>query len=297
VVKGCFQRLLLLLKVSRFDFVFIHREAAPVGPPVIEWVIGCIFKKKIVYDFDDAIWMTDKHQENPLEKMIRWRSKVKSICRWSYQVSCGNQFLCDYALQFNKNVILNPTTIDTLAVHQRSRYAEVKNNEKITIGWTGSHSTVKYLKRLEHVFQHLQKQFPHFQLLVIGNTEPGLNLPSLIYKPWSVASEIKDLLTVDIGIMPLPDDEWSKGKCGFKALQYMALEIPAVASPVGVNSTIISDKVNGFLCSSDQEWIETLELLMLDAGLRSRIGKEGRKTVEARYSVVSNTSNFLALFE
>jgi len=297
LLAGYGKRFLILFKLAPFHFIFIHREAAPLGPPLFEWFVANVLQKKIIYDFDDAIWMTDKQTENRLEKIIRWRGKVKSICRWSYKVSCGNHFLCQFASAFNSHVILNPTTIDTLHLHRREDYPNVKKSNAITLGWTGSYSTVKYLRLLEPVLKHLERKYPLLQFLVIADREPDFPLSSLIYRPWSTASEIQDLMVVDIGIMPLPDDEWSKGKCGFKALQYMALQIPTVASRVGVNAEIITDHVNGFLCSSEQEWIEKLELLINDRAVRERVGKQGRNTVEINYSVVSNTSNFLSLFE
>src|SRR6267154_3452012 len=152
LVKGFFKRLVALFKIGQYEIVFIHREAAPIGPPVFEWIISKIFRKKIIYDFDDAIWMTDRQNESMVLKTLKWRSKVKSICRWSYKISCGNQFLCSYAKQFNGKVYYNPTTIDPENVHNPS-LQEIKKDHKVIIGWTGSHSTLKYLKDLESVLQ------------------------------------------------------------------------------------------------------------------------------------------------
>lgn len=297
---GFFRRALTLLTATKYDFVFIHREAAPIGPPIIEWILARILKKKIIYDFDDAIWMTDKKNENWLEEKIRWRKKIASICRWSYKVSCGNEYLCAYARQFNDRVILNPTTIDTAAVHNRQLYPGVLNKKEsqseIIIGWTGSHSTLKYLDDLTAVLRQMETQHENTSLLVIANRQPEFLIERVIFKPWSVGTEIIDLLEVDIGIMPLPDDVWARGKCGFKALQYMALGIPTLASPVGVNSTIIQHGVNGFLCSTASEWVESLNLLIGDPALQKKIGEAGRQTVEKYYSVVSNSANFFSLF-
>jgi glycosyltransferase involved in cell wall biosynthesis len=295
-ISGFVKRILLLFKLHPVDFVFIHREALPAGPPVLEWIIAKVLRKKIIYDFDDAIWMTDNRTEHLIHQLFRWRKKVKSICRWSYKVSCGNQYLCDYATQVNANVVLNPTTVDTIYLHNKLLYPKIHDPNFVIVGWTGSHSTVKYLATLEPVLQHLERTQPHFRFLVIADTLPKLNLSSLIYKRWSTATEIRDLLMMDIGIMPLPDDAWSKGKCGFKALQYLALEIPAVVSPVGVNTKIITEGVNGFLCASEKEWAEKLGLLIQDASLRERMGKQGRNMIESHYSTTSNGPNFLSLF-
>ena len=113
--------------------IFIHREVAPVGPPVFEWIISKIFKKKIIYDFDDAIWLTDRKDESWILETLKWRSKIQSICRWSYKVSCGNEYLCDYARQFNERVFYNPTTIDTGNLHNPSLY-KIDSKDKIIIG-------------------------------------------------------------------------------------------------------------------------------------------------------------------
>jgi len=293
--SGFLRRFWVLTKLSSIDFVFIHREATPVGPPIIEWVIARIFKKKIIYDFDDAIWTTDKADEGRVEKMIRWRTKVKSICGWAYKVSCGNEYLYNYAKQFNNRVILNPTTIDTSYLHNPALYQKNKTN-LITIGWTGSHSTLKYIHSVVPAIQFLEQKYPEIQFLVIANKKPDLELSSMVFLPWAISSEVEDLMKIDIGIMPLPISEWSEGKCGFKLLQYLALDIPALASPVGVNTKIIEEGVNGFLCSNVEEWISNLECLINDAQLRFSMGTKGKEMVERNYSVSSNSSNFLSLF-
>ncbi len=281
--------------LSYFDYVFIHREVAPVGPPVFEWLIAKVFRKKIIYDFDDAIWLTDKLKEGFIEKIIRWRSKVGTTCRWSYKVSCGNDYLCAYARKFNSNVVLNPTTIDTEGLHNPPK--ERVLTDRITIGWTGSHSTLKYLTAIEPVLKMLEKKYPQVRVLILADRKPDLDLESLLFLPWKKESETADLAKIDIGIMPLPDDEWAKGKCGFKALQYMALEIPAVVSPVGVNSQIITQGEDGFICSTPSEWITALEKLVSDYKLRETMGVNGRKKIVERFSVLSNKNNFINLFD
>jgi glycosyltransferase involved in cell wall biosynthesis len=294
--RGFARRFLILFRVSQFDFVFIHREAMPVGPPIIEWVISKVLCKRIIYDFDDAIWLTDRTNESWLLRILKWRTKVSSICTWSYKISCGNEYLAEYAKQFNKNVIVNPTTIDTENQHVPSIHREGKL-EHITIGWTGSHSTLKYLYAIESIIKALEDDQKQLQFIIIADYPPSLSVPSAVFVPWSKKTEIVDLAKIDIGIMPLPDDEWSKGKCGFKALQYMAMEIPTIASPVGVNAKIIDHGVDGFLCSTSEEWISTLKELIKDFELRKRIGKNGRKKIIKYYSVISNSPTFLSLFE
>jgi glycosyltransferase involved in cell wall biosynthesis len=283
-----------VLGSSSYDWVFIHRECAPIGPPIFEFIIAKVFGKKIIYDFDDAIWLPNTSEENKLAGWLKFHGKVKSICRWSYRVSCGNEWLADFARQFNSRVVVNPTTIDTEKIHNPNLFPARKPNEKIVIGWTGTHSTLQYLKPIIPVLQEIEKKFP-VVIRIISNKNPELPLQSVEFIPWNKQTEIQDLCSFDIGLMPLTDDAWAKGKCGFKALQYMALEIPCVASPVGVNTSIISHSVNGFLFKSNDEWTKTLEELIQQPELRTRIGLAGRQTVVERFSVVSNSSTFLSL--
>lgn len=296
-VKGVARRVLILFRLKEVDFVFIHRECLPVGPPFIEWAIAKILKKKIVYDFDDAIWLPNTSDENRIAAWFKWHSKVSSICKWSYKISCGNSFLARYAGQFNSRVIINPTTIDTLNLHNPSNYDAPEETPQVVIGWTGTHSTLKYLESLFPVLKKLEDKYgSQVRILIIANKERSTGLKYVDFRPWSKQTEVEDLLTIDIGLMPLSDDIWAKGKCGFKALQYMALEIPALVSPVGVNTEIVDDAVNGFYCSNEAGWFECIERLILDKEFRKELGKAGRKKVIASYSVASNSATVLGLF-
>lgn len=291
--SGWLQRLWMLTYAHNFQVIFIHREVGPFGPPVLEWLLAKVWRKRLVFDFDDAIWTTDRKNESALLRFLKWRSKAASICRWSYRVSAGNAFLSDFARKFNSQVTINPTTVD-LNHHRRTSFQPTK--DFVTIGWTGSHSTLPYLEFLEPTLNRLLQIHPQTRFVVIADVPPKLNIPNLQFISWSAVTEVEDLCRIDIGIMPLPDDEWSRGKCGFKALQYMSLGIPAVVSPVGVNKEIVDDGVNGYWCSTADEWFKRLEGLLLDAGLRRRMGAQGLEKVAKRYSVDSNASNFLSLF-
>lgn len=288
------RRLLLLPKLVRMDFVFVYREIVLGGPPLLEWVISHLLRKKIIYDFDDAIWLTDNENESGLLKRFRNRGKVASICRWSYRISCGNSYLAEYAAYYNKFVVVNPTTIDmrVAAISAGLR----KSSNEIVIGWTGSHTTLKYLKMIEPSLMLLEKALPQVRFLFIADETPLLQLQRVTFKKWSRRSEIADLKEIDIGLMPLPDDEWTRGKCGFKALQYMALEIPPVISDVGANKEILTNGREGYLIASDTEWFEKIERLVVDANLRKRMGTLAKERVVRYYSVESNSSNFLNLF-
>ncbi len=292
VLKGFLKRLwLVFFELHRFDFVFIHREASPLGPPVFEFLISKIFRKKIVYDFDDAIWIPESG--NDLLNRCKAYWKIRIICQWAYKISAGNDYLCAYARKYNKNVVLLPTCVDTMHRHNRLRDEE---HESLTIGWTGSHSTLKYLDPLVPLLQKLTESFP-LRILIICNKPPSFSFKGLEFIQWSEASEIEDLLKIHIGIMPLQEDAWSEGKCGFKIIQYLSLGIPAVASPVGVNKNIIKQGENGFLCKEEKEWEEALRLLLQDPSLRKSMGIKGRQTIIENFSIQAYAGRFLSLFE
>jgi len=186
-----------------------------------------------------------------------------------------------------------PTTIDLENHHTEKTDQSLS---PLVIGWTGSHTTMRYLDFIVPVLERLETKFD-FEFHVISNESPKYNLKSLKFVKWNKSSEIKDLARLHIGIMPLEEDIWSKGKCGFKALQYMALEIPTVASPVGVNRSIISDKENGFLCSTPENWETVLTQLLESQSMRESIGAAGFETIKKRFSVQANWSKYLRLFE
>ncbi|AYA38875.1 glycosyltransferase [Hymenobacter oligotrophus] len=299
ILGGFWRRIVALFtQVPQADFVFIHREASPIGPPVFEWLIAKVLGKRVVYDFDDAIWIPNTSEANKIVAGIKWHHKVGSICRWAYKVSCGNAYLRDYARQFNANAIVNPTTIDTENLHNQIKVqGERTADGRVVIGWTGTHSTLKYLDQVVPVLQRLeQRPELNFEFRVISNQPPQLPLRSLVFQPWQKDTEIADLLGFHLGLMPLEDDLWAKGKCAFKALQYMALGMPALVSPVGMNTEVVQNDENGYVCTTPQEWEAALLQVLQDDNLRTNLGKNARRTIEERYSVMANRPNFLALF-
>lgn len=293
ILQGFLKRFLFLFSVPRYNYIFIHREATPIGPPWFEWVVAKVLKKKIIYDFDDAIWIANTSENNKIVAGIKWHHKVGSICRWAYKISCGNSYLQSFAQQYNPRAVVNPTTIDTVNLHNQIKD---QRTEKIVIGWTGTHSTMKYLEPIIPVLQQLEEKYS-FEFKVISNQPPEFALRSLVFKPWQKETEIADLLTFNVGLMPLEDDRWAKGKCAFKALQYMALGIPALVSPVGMNTEVVDDGVNGFICQTPQDWYNKLESTINNAGLRASLGEAARQKIEKAYAVVANRTTFLGLFK
>lgn len=280
-----------LSDVSGFDLVYIFREAALLGPP---WFERKIAKSgvPVIFDFDDAVFVSYKSPSNGYLSYLKFPTKTAEICRLSKHVMAGNEYLADYARKQNSNVTIVPTTIDT------DKYAFIERSdepETITIGWSGSFSTIQHLDTVRDVLEDLAKE-EKFKLRVIGTPSykvPGVDTEAM---QWRSATELDDLRAIDIGLMPLPDEDWTKGKCGLKALQYMALGIPTICSPVGVNSTIIEDGENGFLADGREEWIEKIKRLIHSADLRRKLGKAGRETVEREYSAKAIAPKVLEVF-
>lgn len=285
------RRFVLMFKLRSADVIFIHREASMIGLPVFEWIIAKVLRKKYIYDFDDAIWLPNYSEANARFQRLKAYGKVKKVMKWAHCISAGNEHLAGYAQQYNDRVMVIPTTIDLENVHTLSSNQQV---EKPIIGWTGTHTTMNYLNELVPVLQELEKTH-NFVFRVISNQAPEFALKSLEFVKWNKQTEIEDLAAINIGVMPLTDTIWAQGKCGFKGLQYMALEIPSVMSPVGVNTSIVEHEKNGFLCSSAEEWKETLILLLESEALRTQIGKAGYETVKAHFSVEANRNNYLKL--
>jgi len=280
VIKGFLKRLRELKKIRNYDIVFIQREAFMLGT--------CYFEKryakrsKIIFDYDDAIWLDLVSGHNRRFRFLKNPDKTKTIIGLSRLVFAGNQFLADYAKQFNQNVVIVPTTIDT-NVYQP---AYDMGKERICIGWSGSFSTIAHFTTCLDALRVIKNKYGNrVYFKVIGDGKYRNEELNIKGEDWKKESEVKDLKEIDIGIMPLPDDEWSKGKCGLKGLQYMALAIPTIMSPVGVNKDIITDGVNGFLASATDEWVNKLSTLIESAELRGEMGGKGRKTVVEQYSV------------
>jgi glycosyltransferase involved in cell wall biosynthesis len=217
---------------------------------------------------------------------------MKYIIRWAYKISAGNEYLAEYAGAYNKNVVILPTCVDMERQHNA---VKSHHRGKPVVGWTGSHSTIEFMMPAVPMLKKLQEEFD-FTFLVICNKKPDLDLRDWEFIEWNEKREVEDLLRLDIGIMPLVSNPWTRGKCGFKIIQYMSLGIPAVASPVGVNSRIIDHGKNGFICSTDAEWMEALRALIRDPSLRKDMGEEGRKKIIAQYSTQSRYAEFLGLF-
>lgn len=281
VIEALRRRFRDVRAAREFDAVYILREAALLGPPVFERMLVRA-RVPFVFDFDDAVFERYVSPSNGYLSYLKFPGKTRTICRLAAHVMAGNEYLADYARQVNKNVTVIPTTVDTSKYKPAPRAA----SDVPVIGWTGSYSTVQHLLTLAGALKRLALT-DRFRLRVIGSPDmrlEGLDGVDVETLRWRSETEVEDLRPMDVGVMPLPDDRWSRGKCGMKALQYMGLGVATVCSPVGVNSEIIRDGENGLIASSEDEWVEKLRLLLRSPDLRERLGRVGRATVEARYS-------------
>jgi glycosyltransferase involved in cell wall biosynthesis len=292
-LKSVYLRWKDLRRMNDYDILFIQREAFMTGSIFFEKRFGKA-KAKLIYDFDDAIWHLDVSEANRKLSWLKKPGKTAKIIALADLVLAGNSYLADYALQYNKNVHILPTVVDT----EEYRCSSGKKKDgPLCIGWSGSLTTIKHFDFTIPALEKLKEKYGNkIYFKVVGDStyqNVSLGIKGI---GWSRKTELEELSEFDIGIMPLPDDEWTKGKCGLKGLVYMSMEIPTVMSPVGVNMDIIQDGVNGFLASSVDEWVAKISQLIDSPELRIRMGQEGRKIVLQKYSVRSQEQVYLHLF-
>jgi glycosyltransferase involved in cell wall biosynthesis len=293
VIKSFFRRYMQCARANEYDIVFIQREAFITGTIFFEKMLRRS-KAKMVFDFDDAVWLQSVSDINKKFAFLKNPDKTATLIKMADLVIAGNTYLADYAGQFNPNIIIIPTTIDT------NEYKPCKQwlgESPVVIGWSGSFSTIQHFKYALAVLKKLQAKYGSRILIkVIGDAGYKNDELNLISLGWNKNDELKELNSFHIGIMPLPDDEWSKGKCGLKGLQYMSLAIPTLMSPVGVNDEIINDGINGFLAGEENEWMDKIIRLIDSKELREKLGKAGRQTVIAKYSVDAQKDRYLNCF-
>lgn len=288
------RRAIHVREAKEYDIIFVQREAFMTGSTRFERLLARS-GVPMIYDFDDAIWHLDVSDGNRRLAWLKDPGKTAKIIPLASHVIAGNDYLADFARPLNANVEVIPTVVDT------ERYVPIENaprpDGKVVVGWTGSHTSMAHLIQVIPMLQALyaaHKDKIVFRVISDRAFEvPGLPVENI---PWKSATEAEDLAPMDIGIMPIPDNEWSRGKCGFKGLQYMGMAKPAVMSRVGVNITMIDDGKNGFLAGSQEEWLEKLGQLVRDSDLRGRLGRAARATVEQKYSVHAWRDRYLELF-
>ena len=274
-----FRRAHTAWRAAGFDVVFLYREAALIGPAWLER-LARRRNPRLVYDFDDAIWLSYVSPRNRYLSYLKVPGKTGAICRMAAAVMVGSETLADFARRYNTEVTVVPSTVSLRGYRPRPQPPAAATP---VVGWTGSHSSAQYLRLVEGALQALARR-RRFRLLVIGVDDYRLEGVDVECRAWRAETEVEDLWPMDVGIMPLFDDPWARGKCALKAIQYMGVGLPAVVSPVGANRDVVEDGVSGFHAASEQEWVRVLDRLLDDVDLRSRMGAEGRRRVESEYS-------------
>ncbi|MFH1671866.1 MAG: glycosyltransferase family 4 protein [Pseudomonadota bacterium] len=272
-------------KMSGFDLVVLQKKL--LGP--LEFRLLCCYSKSLIYDFDDAVMYRDSRHANSYSWQRR-RRFIRTVNNADWVIA-GNRYLREEVPHSRVTII--PTPIDM----ERYRAKVYRDEEKtVTLGWIGSRSTLAYLADLKGVLEKIGRSFDNVQLQIVCDNFFDCQHLKVIKKPWRYEEEIEDLHSFDIGLMPLSDDPWSRGKCAFKLLQCMAVGVPVVASPVGMNCEIVHHQKNGFLAHNEDEWFRCLTLLIQQADLRKRIGENGRNFVEREYSLSRHSQKMGDLF-
>jgi len=292
VVRDAIRRRAVLAQVKDYDLIVIYREASLLGPAIYErWLAHS--GKPIVFDFDDAIWVPDAGSVNGWFARLRFPGKAATICRLASAVVVSNNYLADYAKRFNRSVQVVPSTID-LGLFPVQPPLEQENPFRVV--WSGSVSTLSHLDTVRAALERFGRKRKTV-LRVICSRPPEFSADGVAveFVPWTAEGEAAKLGVSHVGIMPLPDNEFTRGKGGFKALLYMAVGRPAVLSPVGVNTEIVEHGRNGMLARTTDEWVAALDALAESPSMRDRLATAGRSTVAKRFSAQSGAASFAAV--
>jgi glycosyltransferase involved in cell wall biosynthesis len=282
-LRALVRRTLDVATSRRFDRVVVHCEAYPYLPPVFEWYLQK-GKARYVYDFDDAIFHQYDTHPNRLVRLAL-SGKIRRVIEGASAVIAGNDYLAEYARRVNDRVSVIPTVVDT-DQYRLPEQATIEANRPLVVGWIGSPSTAPYVAQQSEALRTFCAR-RRARVVLVGSGPVALPGVPLEVRPWREQREVRDLQDFDVGIMPLPDTPWARGKCGFKLVQYMACGVPVVASPVGVNTQMVESGVNGYLATTPAEWLEALEKMAGDPSHRKRMGTTGRRQVIERYSLQS----------
>ena len=288
VIKSYVKRVGVLFSVFSYDRVVIEKEIFPFLPALAEWMLKLLGIQYIV-DYDDAIFHHYDQSSNPLIKKFLG-NKIANVMRFSGTVVAGNQYLADYAARSGaKNIEIIPTVIDL------ERYPIKQNTDadQCIVGWIGTKTTFeKHLLPCKDWIKALQNQEPNIRFHIVGITEDMDLGKNVKYIRWTEESEVAEILKMDIGLMPLQDSKWEKGKCAYKLIQYAACGIPGVASDVGMNREVTVPGETGILASADEEWIQAIKTLKSNTELRHQMGRNARKKVEERYCIQQTSTKW-----
>ena len=289
VASDFLRRAGVVMKARNYDAVVIHREASLIGPAIYERLIA-LTGKPIIFDFDDSIWSPAQEMRHSFFSRLHFFGKTKTICRLATAVSAGNEFLASYARQWNAEVFVVPTSIE---LDDYPIVPEPKTDRPFVVCWTGSTSTLAHFEFGRAALEELARRVP-LVVKIICDKPPQRPIAraEMRFVQWSKEREAEDVGDSHVGIMPLPDNEATRGKCGAKALQSMATGRPVVISPVGMNKDLVRHGVNGFLASTKEQYVDCLLNLAESRELRRKMGRAARQTVEECYSAEAVAERF-----
>lgn len=290
---GYFKRFFFLFKIHQYDIVYIFLWVTPFGSPIFERIY-CALAKKVVFDIDDLVFLGNASENNSWVSKFKGKEKPIYLMKFANHVITCTPYLDSFVRQYNIHTTDISSTIDTESYKVVNNY---KNDHKIILGWSGSYSTVKYLYLLYPMLLKLQAKH-NYKLVVMGANAnfklEGIDMEVVL---WSQENEVKTIQRFDIGLYPLPDEQWVHGKSGLKALQYMAMGVPTIASKIGqAIQRVIQNDESGYLVEGyDEEWIEVLGELIANPEKRRAIGIAGRERVEKYYSIQANKPVYLSV--
>jgi len=280
VLDAYWNRLRTLFSARQYDLIWIEYECLPWLPALIERLF-LSSKTPYIVDYDDAVFhYYDQHRLSIVRRILG--NKHAQLIRRASLVIAGNEYLAAYARKHGaKTVSLIPTAVDLTRYPFDPNHSETRTVSRPKVCWIGQRSTAHFLRPLASIFSRLTSENKG-EFVAIGIDAAPLNLP-MTSIPWAEDTEVASIQSCDIGIMPLTDGPFERGKCGYKLIQYMACGLPVIASPVGVNKKIVEHGINGYLAESPEEWAHALERLLQDRELREEMGKAGRLKVEKEY--------------
>ncbi|MFC0344188.1 glycosyltransferase family 4 protein [Epilithonimonas hispanica] len=308
VLKSYLRRFFVLFTIFNYDKIVIEKEIFPFLPAFAEWILK-ILGIKYVVDYDDAIFHNYDKSSNPIIKKFLG-SKIAKVMRYSGTVVAGNRYLADYAQKAGaKNIEIIPTVIDIKRYSSKNNSLELppfragetnasRDHTKFIVGWIGTKTTFeKHLLPCKDWIKELQKQDPDINFHIVGITEDVDLGNNVNYIQWTEDTEVSEILKMDVGIMPLQDSEWEKGKCAYKLIQYAACGIPGVASDVGMNRDVCMDNETGFIAKSKEDWIEKIRFLKNNDLTRRQLGKSARKLVEEQYCIQVTAKRWIKILK
>jgi glycosyltransferase involved in cell wall biosynthesis len=285
--RAALSRLAHIAEARQAEVLLIQREAMMFGPPMVEWISARLMKRPMVLDLDDATYVSYVSPTyGNLGKILKWAGKTDDLIGWAALVTCGNRSIAEYVTTMGGEARFIPTVVDTDIFAPLDRDAAAVP----VLGWIGTHSTFPYLESIFPVLSSLAKEH-EFRLKIVGAGRDDVSLPGVEIEnlPWTLAREVVDFQSIDVGLYPIDislySGKWAQGKSGFKAVQYMAVGVPYVATPVGGSAEIGEAGETHFFASTEDEWYRSLKTLLVDADQRRQMGAAGRRHAIEHYGL------------